>query len=294
MQAPFGQVVTAMVTPFDAAGAVDYGQAWALARFLVDSGSDGVLVCGTTGESPTVSDDEKAGLLRTVVEAVGGEAKVLAGTGTYDTAHSIHMTELAAAAGCHGALAVTPYYSKPPQNGLLRHFTAIADATDLPVLLYNIPGRTSRRIEIETLVRLARHPQIAAVKDAVEDIGFTSRTVEAVGEDMAVYSGSDYITLPVLAVGGVGVVSVASHLAGPQIARMVAAATSGDWVEAQRLHHALMPLFDSLFLEPNPIPLKAGLNALWGKVGDPRLPLVSASDETRRRVEDALGRVQQI
>lgn len=293
MSAPFGHVLTAMITPFDGAGAVDFGRVDELARHLVDTGSDGIVVAGTTGESPTLSDDEKVALFRTVVEAVGGRGHVVAGTGTYDTAHSIELTEAAAEAGCGAVMAVTPYYNRPPQEGLYRHFTAIAEATDLPVLLYNIPSRTGRRIEVDTLARLAEHPSIVAVKDAVGDLGFTADTRVAVGPDFGIYSGDDILTLPMLAVGGDGVVSVAAHLAGLQIRRMVAAFLDGDPTTAQALHLALTPLFRALFREPNPIPVKAGLGKWWAPVGGPRLPLVPASDETLAAIEEALAAAQQ-
>ena len=281
-----------MITPFTDDGAVDHERAWRLARFLVANGSDGLVITGTTGESPTLSGDEKVALYRTVVEAVGERAHIVAGTGTYDTAESIHLSERAAAAGVDGIMAVTPYYSKPPQAGLLAHFGAIADATDLPVILYNIPGRTGRLIEIPTLVALAEHPRIVAVKDAVEDAQFTARTVSEVGEAMAIYSGQDSITLPLMTVGAVGVVSVASHLAGPQVAAMVEAAAAGDMAEALRLHLGLLPLFDALFVEPNPMPVKAAMAALWEPVGEPRLPLVPARPETVGLVKEALGKAQ--
>lgn len=287
-----GAVLTAMLTPFDDDDAVDYGRAAELARHLVDHGSDGLVVCGTTGESPTLSDDEKVALWRTVVEAVGGRATVVAGTGTYDTRHSVELTERAVDAGCEAVMAVTPYYSKPPQRGLVRHFAAIADAASVPLLLYNIPGRTGRRIEVDTLVELAGHPGIIGVKDAVDDIGFTSRQMAAVPSDFAVYSGSDAYTLPILAVGGVGVVSVASHLVGRQIQRMVAATRDKDWETARSIHLALLPLVDALFLEPNPIPLKAAMSEFWRPVGAPRLPLVTASPETATALREALAAAQ--
>lgn len=291
--APFGEVITAMITPFTTDGAVDYGQLWKLAEHLVANGSDGVLVAGTTGESPTLTDDEKLSAFRTVVEAVGDSAIVIAGVGTYDTAHSVELARRAAETGCGALLAVTPYYNKPPQEGIVRHFTAIADATDLPLILYNIPGRTSRLIEVETLARLAEHPRIVAVKDAVEDTGFTARTYAACGDALAIYSGSDAYTLPMMAAGAVGVVSVPSHLVGPQIKRMITAAASGDLGAATKTHQALLPLFDALFLEPNPMPLKGILNKVWGPVGDPRLPLIPASDSVIATLEDALAVAQQ-
>jgi 4-hydroxy-tetrahydrodipicolinate synthase len=292
MTAPFGPVLTAMITPFDASGAVDHATVWDLAKHLVDTGSDGIVVAGTTGESPTLSDDEKVGLFRAVVDAVGGRAAVIAGSGTYDTAHSVHLTQAAAEAGCDGVMAVTPYYNRPSQAGLLAHFTAIADASVLPVLLYNIPNRTGRRIEVETIAEAARHPRIVAVKDAVGDLGFTTKTRLAVGREFGIYSGDDILTLPIIASGGDGIVSVAAHLAGRQVARMVAAAHAGDWVEARRLHLALAPLCGALFLEPNPMPVKAAMDALWAPVGTPRLPLVPASVETLAAVREALATAQ--
>lgn len=286
--APFGSVLTAMITPFDESGAVDHEVAWELARHLVAEGSDGVVVSGTTGEAPTLSEDEKVALFGTVVGAVAGKAVVIAGTGTYDTAESIHLTRRAVAAGVDGVMAVTPYYSRPPQEGLVGHFTAIADASDVPVLLYNIPSRTGRLIEVATLARLAEHERIVAVKDAVGDLAFTTRTALAVGERMAIYSGDDVLTLPMMAIGAVGVVSVASHLAGRKIAAMVAAMIRGDLGEARGLHLALAPLFEACFLEPNPIPVKAALGKLWREVGAPRLPLVPASAATVEAVLEAI------
>ena len=292
MSAPFGHVLTAMITPFDGDGGVDHGKVWDLARYLVDTGSDGLVVGGTTGESPTLSGDEKVALFGSVVEAVGERARVIAGTGTYDTRESIELSERAAAAGCHGLMAVTPYYSRPSQEGLTAHFTAIAGSTDLPLLLYNIPSRTGRRIEVETLAALAAHPSIVAVKDAVGDLGFTTATrVAAPG--LAVYSGDDVLTLPMMAVGAVGVVSVATHLAGREVAAMVAAALAGDWERARTLHLALAPLAASLFAEPNPQPVKGALSEHWEPVGDPRLPLVPAAPETVAAVGAALERARQ-
>ncbi len=288
---PFGEVLTAMITPFRADGHVDHERAWRLARFLVDHGSDGLVVTGTTGESPTLSDDEKASLYATVVDAVGGRAQVVAGTGTYDTAHSVELSRRAADLGVDGILAVTPYYNKPTQDGLVAHFTAIADATDLPVLLYNIPSRTGRLIEVETLARLADHPNIVAVKDAVMDIDHTSRVVTEV-PSLAVYSGQDSYTFPMMAVGAVGVVSVISHLAGREVKAMVRAAAVGNLEEARQLHHRLLPLCWACFLETNPAPVKGAMSALWEPCGDPRLPLVPPSAATLQAIKDALAELQ--
>ncbi|MGQ0847838.1 MAG: 4-hydroxy-tetrahydrodipicolinate synthase [Actinomycetota bacterium] len=290
--ARFGQVLTAMITPFTDEGEVDYQRVWNLARFLTDHGSDGLVVTGTTGESPTLSVDEKVALYRTVVEAVANrDVKVVAGSGTYDTAESVHLTKRAAEAGCHGILAVTPYYSRPSQEGLVAHFTAIADASDLPVMVYNIPGRTARRIEVETLKTLANHPRIIATKDAVMDIDFTSAACHQVPE-MEVYSGQDTYTWPMMAVGAVGVVSVISHLAGDKVAALVKAAAAGKFEAARHLHHQLLPLGLACFLEPNPAPVKAAMSALWEPVGAPRLPMVAAGEATVTAIKEALGALQ--
>lgn len=287
---PFGYLATAMITPFAADGNVDHEAAWRLARHLSDTGSDCLVVTGTTGESPTLSDDEKVALYHTVTDAVKDkDTIVMGGTGTNDTRHSVELTERAADAGVDGILAVTPYYNRPTQAGLIAHFEAIAEV-GLPVMLYNIPGRTGRLIEVETLARLAAHPNIVAVKDAVENLEFTSRTINVI-PDFPVYSGQDSLTLPSLAVGAVGVVSVASHLVGRHIRAMIMAANEGDWTEARRLHHLLLPVFEACFLETNPAPVKAAVDAFWGRVGDVRLPLVTASPETVAAIEKALAAV---
>lgn len=280
-----------MVTPLDDSGAVDHQRAYELARYLTEQGTDTLVVAGTTGESPTLSDQEKIALFKTVIDAVAEKkTKVVAGTGTYDTAHSVDLTERAAELGADAVLAVTPYYSKPSQDGLVAHFSAIADV-GVPTVLYNIPGRTSRRIEVETLMALSAHPNIVAVKDAVMDLEFTSSTVNLV-PSLAVYSGQDSLTLPMMAVGAVGIVSVVSHLAGPTVKAMVKAAHTGDYEEARRLHHALLPLCFACFLETNPSPVKGALGRFWKSVGDVRLPLVAASDDTLSEIEKAMGAIQ--
>ena len=280
-----------MVTPFDDSGAVDHQRAYELARYLAEQGTDALVVAGTTGESPTLDAQEKLALFKTVIDAVAEKnTKVVAGTGTYDTAHSVELTERAAQLGADAVLAVTPYYSKPSQGGLVAHFSAIADV-GVPVMLYNIPGRTSRRIEVETLVTLSAHPNIVAVKDAVMDLEFTSSTVNLV-PSLAVYSGQDSLTVPMMAVGAVGIVSVVSHLAGPTVKAMVKAAHRGDYEEARRLHHELLPLCFACFLETNPSPVKGALGRLWKPVGDVRLPLVAASDDTLTEIEKAMGAIQ--
>jgi len=290
--APFGEVLTAMITPFTDSGEVDYDKVWRLSRYLVDNGSDGLVVTGTTGESPVLTSDEKVAIYRAVVEAVGERATIVAGTGTYNTAESVELSIRAADAGVDGVMAVTPYYSKPDQNGLVRHFTSIAEATELPLLLYNIPGRSARLIEVDTLARLAAHPNIVAVKDAVMDMDHTAQTRLALPVDFAIYSGQDSLTLPMMTVGAVGVVSVASHLVGKQIKRMVSAFHNGDLAEAQRLNYGLLPTFYACFTEPSPMPVKGAMSRLWESVGDPRSPLVPARSETIDTIEVAVGKAQ--
>ncbi|MET0831216.1 MAG: 4-hydroxy-tetrahydrodipicolinate synthase [Acidimicrobiia bacterium] len=288
---PFGSLLTAVITPFDGDGAVDYQAFWRLLLHLQETGTDAVVVCGTTGEGPTLTDEEKLALFSTAVDAAagtGGAMKVVASTGTYDTAHSVELTRRAAEIGCDGVMLVTPYYSKPPQEGLYRHFVAIADASELPVLLYNIPGRTARLIDVDTLVRLAGHPNIVAVKDAVDDLDYTKRSLAELPGDFAVYAGSDAFAFDSMQAGGVGVVSVASHLVGLRLKAMIEALLEGEVDTASAVNTELAPLFAALFVEPNPMPLKAALNRWWGPVGDPRLPLIPASDETVALLEAAL------
>lgn len=280
-----------MITPFTSSGEVDHETAWRLARHLSENGTDTLVVTGTTGEAPTMTDDERAAIYKTVADAVRDkDTKVIAGTGSNDTHHSVRLTERAAEVGVDGMLAVAPYYNKPSQAGLIEHFTTIADV-GLPVLVYNIPGRTAVRVEVDTLVTLSQHPNIAAVKDAVLDLEFTSATINR-APSLPVYSGQDTFTLPMLAVGAVGVVSVVSQLAGRTVKAMIQATAHGDWEEASRLHHALLPLCEACFLETNPAPIKAAMNRFWEPVGDVRLPLVNASEETVAAIEKALGTLQ--
>ncbi|MBW8093405.1 MULTISPECIES: 4-hydroxy-tetrahydrodipicolinate synthase [Streptomyces] len=291
-QTPFGRVLTAMVTPFTADGALDLDGAQRLAAHLVDAGNDGLVVNGTTGESPTTSDAEKAQLVRAVVEAVGDRAHVVAGAGTNDTRHSVELARAAEQAGAHGLLAVTPYYSKPPQEGLLRHFTAIADATGLPVMLYDIPGRSGVPIGTETIVRLAEHPRIVANKDAKGDLGRASWAIAR--SRLAWYSGDDMLNLPLLSVGAVGFVSVVGHLVSPELRAMLEAHLAGDVAKATEIHQKLLPVFTGMFRTQGVITAKAAL-ALQGRPAGPlRLPLVElTAEETEQLKRDlAAGGVQ--
>ncbi|MDP9184015.1 MAG: 4-hydroxy-tetrahydrodipicolinate synthase [Actinomycetota bacterium] len=277
MTAPFGRVLTAMVTPFAADGSVDLKQAAVLADRLVSEGNDGLVISGTTGEAPTTTRAEKADLLRAVVDAVGGRAAVLAGVGTYDTANSVELSQDAEKAGATGLLAVTPYYSRPPQAGIVAHTIALAESTDLPVMLYDIPVRTGMALTHETLVTLAQHPQVVAVKDAKDDLVATTRLLAET--DLAVYSGTDALNLPLLAVGAVGMVSVVSHLVTPRLVEMVQAYDSGDVARAAGLNLALQPLYAGIFRTQGVILTKAALGLLGFGVGGVRLPLVEATAE---------------
>jgi 4-hydroxy-tetrahydrodipicolinate synthase len=285
----FGRVLTAMATPFDESGAVNWEQVSILAKRLADNGSDGIVVAGTTGESPTLSDEEKIRLFRTVKEAVGGRAVVVAGAGTYDTKHSIHLSKEAERAGCDGLLLVNPYYNRPSQDGLYAHFRMIAESTGLPCMLYNIPGRTGVNCLPETIARLADVPNIAAVKEASGSLDQVSDIRRRTKKDFLIYSGDDSLTLPILAVGGTGIVSVASHLVGREIQQMVRAYEQGEVARALQLHLRLLPLFKVLFITTNPVPLKAALNMSGINVGKPRLPLVETTAKEKDQIQAVLN-----
>jgi 4-hydroxy-tetrahydrodipicolinate synthase len=275
--AQLGTVLTAMVTPFKSDGSLDLETAKRLATHLVDSGCDGLVLSGTTGESPTTTDDEKVALLRAVLETVGDRARIIAGVGTYDTAHSVHGAERAAAEGAHGLLAVTPYYSRPPQAGVLAHFGAIADATPLPIILYDIPPRSVVPIEWDTIRTLAEHPNIVAVKDAKGDLHGGGQIIAETG--LAYYSGDDALNLPWLAMGAVGFVSVWGHVAASQLRDMLSAFNSGDIATARKINVTLGPLNQAQTRLGGVTFAKEGLRLLGTEVGDPRLPQVPATPE---------------
>ena len=272
-----GTLLTAMVTPFAPDGSLDLPAAARLANHLVDGGCDGLVISGTTGESPTTTDAEKLALLRAVLEAVGDRARVIAGAGSYDTAHSIHLAKASAAEGAHGLLVVTPYYSRPPQAGLVAHFTAVADATPLPVLLYDIPPRSVVPIEFETLRVLAAHPNIVGVKDAKGDLHGGTQLMAETG--LAYYSGDDALNLPWLAMGATGFISVISHLAAGQLRDLLSAFASGDVTTARKINVALAPLTNAMSRLGGVTLAKAGLRLQGIEVGDPRLPQVPATAE---------------
>jgi 4-hydroxy-tetrahydrodipicolinate synthase len=277
-QPPFGRLLTAMVTPFTAAGELDLDGAAKLASYLVDDQhNDALVISGTTGEAPTTTDDEKTDLIVAVKHAVGDRAKLVAGIGTFDTAHSVELARQAAAAGADGLLAVTPYYSRPPQAGVLAHFLAIADATELPVMIYDIPKRSGIEVATETLIELARHRRIVAVKDAKQDLAASSRVIAET--ELAFYAGDDAITLPMLAIGGVGVVGTSTHFSGAVTKRLIEAYLRGDLAEALALHQQLLPIFTGVFRAQGVTMVKAGLQLQGRSVGSVRLPQVPATEQ---------------
>lgn len=288
----FGRVVTAMATPFLPSGEVNYAIAEKLASHLVDHGTDTLVVCGTTGESPSLTWDEEYALFKVVKQAVSGKAKVLAGTGSNSTHEAIEATQKADKLGLDGSLQVVPYYNKPPQAGLLGHFQAIAQAVpDLPIMLYNIPGRTGCNLLPETVVQLANVPNIVAIKEASGNLDQVSEISRLCPSDFEIYSGDDSLTLPMLSVGAVGVVSVASHLVGNSLQKMVRAYEAGQVSEATALHLKLIPLFKVLFSFPSPIPLKVALELQGWSAGSCRLPLCEAPPELRQAVESTLSQL---
>lgn len=290
MDASFGTVITAMVTPFDRDLAVDHGRLAELAVWLVEHGSDGLVVAGTTGESPTLTDDEKLAMFRTVVAAVGGRASVIAGTGTYDTRHTIALTQRAAECGVDAALVVTPYYNKPPERGLIEHFKAVAAASPLPVVIYNIPGRSGVNLSAEALAVLGDVERIVAVKQANPDRDDLARLAGLSG--IGIYAGNDDMLLDVLRLGGLGGICVASHVVGPRMAEMAACVRAGRLAEAEAIDAELQPLYKALVITTNPIPIKAAVNMLGLDVGGLRLPLVPATAEEQDAVRAELTRLE--
>jgi 4-hydroxy-tetrahydrodipicolinate synthase len=288
MRRMLGNVLTAIVTPFRDDGAIDFVAFQKLARHLVTNGSDGIVVAGTTGESPTLSDSERLDLFRSALEAVGEEASVVAGTGTYSTAHSVHLTEQAHELGADGFLVVAPYYNKPPQRGIVAHFEAIAAASDLPIVVYNIPSRVVVNIEPETITRLAEIETVRAVKQANDDLAQARHIVDT-GLDL--YAGDDNLVQPFLELGGVGGICVHTHLVGPQVADQVQAALAGDLERARDLDDSLAPVYDLLKVQTNPIAIKAALRLLGHAVGGHRLPLVDPDENEVTQVRGCLERL---
>ncbi len=289
MAGRFGAVVTAMVTPFGEDHALDLDRASELVAHLLDNGSDAIVVAGSTGESPTLSHREKIELFRTVIGIARGTGKVVCGTGTYNTAETIELSREAQEAGADGLLLVTPYYNKPPQRGLLEHFRLVAAAVDIPIVAYNIPGRTGIRIEHDTLLAMAEVPNIVGVKDSTGDFQAISRLISEAPVDFEVYSGDDWATFGYMCLGAAGVVSVAAHLVGGRIRQMIDLIEAGDIPAARKIHEELTPLFNALFITSNPIPVKTALELVGRPVGPPRLPLVPATSEERDRIGKALA-----
>lgn len=288
MAGRFGAVLTAMVTPFKDDFSLDLRRAQEVAAWLLDHGSDSLVVAGTTGEGATLSDQEMVDLWKATVEAAKGKGKIVAGTGTNDTAHSIHLTKEAERAGADAALVVAPYYNKPPQSGLYEHFKAVAASTSLPVILYNVPGRTSVQISNETILRLAEIENIVGVKDATGDMNLASELVAAAPGGFELISGDDAATFALVCLGGVGVISVSSHVVGEQMGEMISLAERGDVDGARKIHNRLLPIYKALFLTTSPIPVKAAMGLIGQPVGPPRLPLVPATKDEIAAVEKAL------
>jgi 4-hydroxy-tetrahydrodipicolinate synthase len=285
---PFGRVLTAMVTPFSGDGSLDLDAAEGLASYLIDElGNDGLVISGTTGESPTTSDAEKADLLRVVLDAVGDRATILAGVGTFNTEHTMELAATAAKLGASGLLVVTPYYSKPPQAGILEHFRRVADTTDLPLMLYDIPGRAGVAIATETMLRLAEHPRIVAVKDAKGDLTASSQVMAQ--SELAYYSGDDAMTLPLLSIGAVGVVGTSTHFSAPGTRQLIEAYLAGDVATALRLHQQLLPIYTGIFATQGCILVKAGLKLQGRGVGGLRSPLIEASPAEVEGLRSALA-----
>jgi 4-hydroxy-tetrahydrodipicolinate synthase len=283
-----GRLLTAMVTPFDEEGRVDYEQAKRLALALLDSGSDGMVVTGTTGERSTLTDEEQLKLFAVVKEAVGGRGTVMAGTGGNCTRESVEVTREAERVGVDAVLLVVPYYNKPTQEGLFEHFKAIAQGTSLPCILYNVPSRTVTNLAADTVIRLSQVDNIVGIKEASANMEQVAKIIDGAGQDFLVWSGNDGDTFHIMALGGYGVISVASHLVGAQIKEMIGKCLSGEVEAAAQLHRRLLPLIDALFVVSNPIPIKYALNYLGFPVGKPRLPLTEPDEKSAAVIRDAL------
>ena len=290
----FGRILTAMVTPFHEDGSVNYEAAAKLAEHLIQNGSDGLVVAGSTGEAATMNREEKLQLFKVIVDAVGKKAVVIAGTGSNDTLASVEMTKAAEKTGVHGVLIVGPYYNKPPQEGFYQHFKTIAQNTTLPVVIYNVPGRTASNISPATIIRLAEIDNIVAVKEASGQLDQFAEIIHSTAPDFMVYSGDDSLTLPSLAIGSRGVISVAAHIVGNQMKQMVDAFFAGDMKTATKLHLVLLPVFKGLFFITNPIPVKTAVNLLGLNAGPFRLPLVSATEQEVLQIKEILKMVKAI
>ncbi|SFD88558.1 4-hydroxy-tetrahydrodipicolinate synthase [Bacillus sp. OV194] len=277
----FGNISTAMVTPFDSKGNIDFSKTTKLVNYLIQNGTESLVVAGTTGESPTLSTEEKIALFRHVVKVVDKRVPVIAGTGSNNTKASIDLTKKAEQAGVDAIMIVAPYYNKPSQDGIIAHFKAIAAETSLPILVYNVPGRTVVSISADTVIELSKIPNVVAIKDAGGDLGEMSRIIEETSEEFLLYSGDDGITLPVLSIGGAGIISVASHVIGNEMQEMISAFKEGNVQEAAKLHRKLLPIMDEMFKAPSPAPVKTALQLKGLDVGSVRLPLLPLKQEQR-------------
>lgn len=284
----FGQIATAMVTPFDNKGNIDFAKTTQLVNYLIENGTDSLVVAGTTGESPTLTTEEKLALFRHVVEVVNGRVPVIAGTGSNNTRASIELTKKAEEIGVDAVMIVAPYYNKPNQEGIYQHYKAIAESTSLPVMVYNIPGRAVVNISVETIVRLSQIPNVVAVKDASGNLDAMTEIIAKTRDDFMLYSGDDGLTLPVLSIGGSGVVSVASHIIGNEMKEMIQAFMRGDNKEAAKLHQRLLPIMKALFAAPSPVPVKTALQIKGLDVGSVRLPLVPLTEQERLQLMNVL------
>ncbi|MCC2683834.1 MAG: DapA [Paenibacillaceae bacterium] len=286
----FGRLVTAAVTPFNDQLRIDWARFDALIDYLIEEQqSDSLVICGTTGESPTLSDEEKLQLFAAAVKQAAGRCKIIAGTGSFNTEHVVHLTKEAEATGVDGILLVSPYYSRPSQEGLYQHFRTVSECTDLPIMLYNVPTRTGVNVSAETTLRLAELPNVIASKEAISDFSQLSRMISGASAKFKVYSGDDILTLPALSIGCYGIVSVASHLVGARMKRMIEAYLRGEVAEAARIHGQLHPVFSGLFSAPSPAPTKYALNRKGVQVGGVRLPLVELDESEQRYVDSLFG-----
>ncbi|MCK1997531.1 4-hydroxy-tetrahydrodipicolinate synthase [Psychrobacillus psychrodurans] len=289
----FGQILTAMVTPFDHNEEIDFPATRNLIDYLIANGTDGLVISGTTGESPTLTEEEKVKLFKFTVEVVNGRVPVIAGTGSYNTKASIDLTRQAADAGVDGIMLVVPYYSKPSQEGLYQHFQAIAAVTSLPIMLYNIPGRSVVNMSVETVVRLSDIPNIVAIKEASGNLDTMAEIIQNTPENFSLYSGDDGLTIPVLSIGGAGVISVASHVIGNEMQTMIEKFNSGNVREAAKDHRSLLPIMKALFAAPNPTPVKSALNLKGIPVGGVRLPMIPLNKEELNSLQEVLSTLQQ-
>ena len=285
----FGQILTAMVTPFDHNEEIDFAATRNLIDYLIDNGTEGLVVSGTTGESPTLTDEEKIQLFKFTVEVVNGRVPVIAGTGSYSTKASIELTRQATNAGVDGIMLVVPYYNKPSQEGMYQHFQTIAAVTSLPIMLYNIPGRSVVNMSVETVLRLSEIPNIVAIKEAGGNLDTMSEIISNTSEDFSLYSGDDGLTIPALSIGGTGVISVASHIIGNEMQAMIAKFNSGNVRGAAKDHRTLLPVMKALFAAPNPTPVKTALNLKGVPVGGVRLPMVPLNPEELNTLQSLLS-----